>query len=533
MRTCSRTFPPSHSSLEPFKLIIRSLSARPALQALSAVRSRILSLSPRRLLLALVTGFVALTGVACTHNLYQFPLYNFAGRPVPPSSLQERVMVGVSFNGTGGGLVILDAFRDLRNNLENTIPGWSIKGYSAAYPSEIISFPEQLRGYVYSAASPYSLNVVNYSSESSSGSAGTLGGPANSIAIAPDSVRIFAAVSTNGQLVVIDQQLGGTYALNLPNVYKVFVNTGDTLAVAMVRNSNSLYRVIKLNTTTQTVAPPGAVDCQPTLLPVYCVVPVPGTFDRPAGAAFSLDGSNVYILNCGVECGGGGNGGSGISVIPQAALLDNLYPTSVNYPNPVTQTISVPGGVTAAILDPSNIYVSGQQLQSSGLFAGFMTIIPLSTMIPAAPVSISDGSHSKMLFADDNTLWIGSQSCATGQRAYLASLGNTTQAANYNCLTRIVLNGTTAPTAYIVPAVNQNVPATPVPYPNTDQNQFYYGSLTGLCWVQNFHKVYTAYGGQVHAFNTIDGSEINNVNIIVQGTALDVAYMDALTNSAN
>ena len=72
-----------------------------------------------------------------------------------------------------------------------------------------------------------------------------------------------------------------------------------------------------------------------------------------------------------------------------------------------------------------------------------------------------------------------------------------------------------------------------VPYPNGNQNQYYYGDLTGLCWVQNLHKVYTAYGGQVHLFNTSDGSEINNVNVIVQGTALDVAYMDAVTDADN
>ncbi len=105
-------------------------------------------------------------------------------------------------------------------------------------------------------------------------------------------------------------------------------------------------------------------------------------------------------------------------------------------------------------------------------------------MVPAAPVSISDGTHSRMLFADDNTLWVGSQQCANGERPASLSTGNTDQAANYNCLTRVLLDGTTTPTATIVPAVNQNVSATPVPYPNTDQNQYYYGSLTGICWVQ-------------------------------------------------
>jgi hypothetical protein len=524
---------PPHSSLEPFKLIIRSLSARPASWVSSARQLRNISIPARGLLLGLLTTLAVVTFTACTHNVYQFPEYTFAGRPVPPSSLGERVLVGVTANGSSGSLVILDGLRDLRNNIQNTVTGYSISGYSGSYPSAIFNFPEQLRGYVYSNASPYSLATVNYSTESSSGSAGSFGGPANSIAISPDVSRIYAAVETSGQLVVLDQQLGQSFALNLPNVYKVAVNTGDTVAVAMVRNSNSLYRVIKLNTTQATVAPPGAIDCEPNLLPVYCVVPVPGTFDRPTGAYFSLDGSNVYIENCGQECGGGGNGGSGFSIIPQSALLINLYPTSVNYPNVVTKTVSVPGGVTDMISDGTFLYTSGQSLQSNGLYAGNLTVIPLATLVPGAPISISDGSHSKMLFADDNTLWIGSQFCANGQRAYLASTGNTTQAANYNCLTRVVLNGTTAPTASIVPAVNQNVPATTVPYPNTDQNLYYYGSLTGICWIQEFHKVYTAYGGQVHAFNTVDGSEINNVNITVQGTALDVAYMDALTNNAN
>jgi hypothetical protein len=586
--------------LEPFKLIIRSFFARPMSQAskLQASISRSLKSSSRRALLAFVTAVTALTVTSCTHNYYQFPEYTFAGRPIPPSSLGERVMVGVSTNGTSGALIILDGLRNLRNNIQNTNPGWSISGYSGAAPSLILNFPEQTRGYVYSSASPYPLSTVSYSTESSSGSAGNLGGAANSIAVSPDFLRIYGAVESNGQLVVIDQQLGQTFALNLPNVYKVAVNTGDTVAVAMVRNSNSLYRVIKLNTTQATVAPPGAIDCEPNILPVYCVVPVPGTFDRPYGAYFSLDGSNVYIENCGVECGGGSNGGSGFSIIPQAPLNLNLIPTSAPYPAVVTKTVSVPGGVTDMISDGVNLYTSGQQLQTSGpnagLFAGNLTVIPLSTLTPAAPISISDGSHSKMLFADNNTLWIGSQNCANGVRAALATAGNTTQAANYNCLTRYVTSGAilptwTAQTAYsvgqevtdgvntqvvqtagtsggstpswnasnngvttdssvvwvnigptaraqVIPAVTPNNTASTaltVPYPNTNQNYTYYGSLTGICWVQEFFKVYTAYGGQVHAFNTVDGSEINNVNITVQGTALDVAYMDALTNDAD
>jgi hypothetical protein len=43
--------------------------------------------------------------------------------------------------------------------------------------------------------------------------------------------------------------------------------------------------------------------------------------------------------------------------------------------------------------------------------------------------------------------------------------------------------------------------------------------------------MYTAYGGQVHIFSTVDNSEIDNKNVIVQGTALDVAYMDSITDA--
>jgi hypothetical protein len=89
-------------------------------------------------------------------------------------------------------------------------------------------------------------------------------------------------------------------------------------------------------------------------------------------------------------------------------------------------------------------------------------------------------------------------------------------------------------TASIIPAVSQAPGATvTVPYANTNNDQYYYGSLTGLCWVQGLHKVYTAYGGQVHAFRTADGSEINNFYITVQGNALDVAYMDATDDTSD
>ena len=512
------------------------------------------------LLIALVS-----LGLSSCHSdayyYYKFPQYTFADRPVPPSKLANRVLVGLTTNGSSSGaLEMLDALRDIRSTVQNPNATFTISGFSEPYPSMIFNFPEEVHAYVYSPTGNV-LQIVNYSTEASAGSGGSFSGAATSLAIPASANHLYAAQQTIGQLGIIDNTTGKSYGLNLPNVTQVAVNQGDTVVLAMVRNSNTLYRVFKLNANQYPTAPAaisgtGSVDCQPYNVPVYCVVPVPGNlpgasatandYDRPISAYFSLDGTTAYVLNCGAECGGST---SSVSMLQQGLLEVTVIPTTATQPTPVSAKVLVPGGATVALAGTNSntnaptLYVAGQQLQPDGNFAGFLSTIDLGTNKVSGPYSISDGNHSKILFGDDNTLWIGSQYCATGERAYQASLGVTTQAANYNCLTRVVLPSTTSPslTASVVPTVNKAsasgatpvVAAVPVPYPNANNDQYYYGSLTGLCWVQGLHKMYTAYGGQVHAFNTADGSEINNQYITVQGTALDVAYMDATTDAAN
>ena len=500
------------------------------------------------LLLALST-----LGLSSCHSAayyyYKFPEYTYAGRPVPPSKLANRVMIGVSVNGSSGSLQIVDALRDIRSNIEDTIPSFQIAGYSSGFPGTIISFPSETRGYVYSN-SDGSLTNINYSTEASSGSVGTFQSGSSAVAVPPTFTRYYGAEEAAGILEIVDNTTGSTFGLNIPNVYKVAVNKGDTVALAMVRNANVIYRVFKLNenqypTQQAAILATGSADCEPSLLPVYCAVAVPATYDRPTGVYFSLDGTTAYVLNCGPECGGAT---ASVTLLQQGPLNNNVIPSSPTQPSPMIANVPVPGGVTTALSDGTTLYLAGQShnvissngttvgaVNPLGLFAGYLTTMNQATNTITAAYSISDGSHSKLLFADNNTLWIGSQYCATGVRQNLFASGNTTQAANYNCLTMVVLGGATL-TPKIIPAVNQpgtGTAAVTVPYPNQDDNQYYYGSLTGICWVQTFNKVYTAYGGQVHVFSTVDGSEINNQYVTVQGTALDVAYMDALTDDAN
>jgi hypothetical protein len=61
----------------------------------------------------------------------------------------------------------------------------------------------------------------------------------------------------------------------------------------------------------------------------------------------------------------------------------------------------------------------------------------------------------------------------------------------------------------------------------------YIGDATGIAAVQGLHKIYTAEGGQVYIHSTVDGSSIDNQYVTVTGTAYDVAYMDATSDSSN
>ncbi len=130
-----------------------------------------------------------------------------------------------------------------------------------------------------------------------------------------------------------------SYGLNVPNVYRVSINPSGSAALAFVQDSNVVYSVYKLQTNQQ--APANAVDCEPQNLPVYCVLPVPGNFDRPTKAIFSADGTTAFVLNCGPECGGQAS----VSFLPVAGIIiQSGAPIPPGAPTAVTATVPIPGG---------------------------------------------------------------------------------------------------------------------------------------------------------------------------------------------
>jgi hypothetical protein len=455
----------------------------------------------------------------------------FAGRILPPSGLTNRVIIAIQNPGafSKGALAFVDAYYDVRSGYRGTPASFSISGYSAALPITIQNLPEETTGAVYGSGDG-SLDLIDYSKESTNGNASGLNGLSASIFMTRNGAYIFAADEGSHVLTVVDRFAGSSTPLSLPGVYRVSVNPGGSVALAFVQNSNYVYYPRKL-TATQTAAysggpttwPRAAVDCQPMNLPTWCLFQAqspdhvdatgnyygaPLSFNRPIKAVFSTDGGTAYVLNCGPECGGTTASLTPIPVAPMIFILgqqSGLLPTAAAL---ASSTLPIPGGASNALVDSSTMYVVGQQpqqVQGQTLFAGKLTVVNLSNNTASSPIAISDGAPgapSRMLLADDSTLWIAMTKCTNGVRAATGL--------PFGCLTMF--------------NTSKNTVTALMPY---------VGDATGVAAVTLYHKIYTAEGGQVYIYSTVDGTAINNEFVTVTGTAYDVAYMDGLSDSNN
>ena len=239
-------------------------------------RSLLLKSLRAQILCGFLLAFASIGLTSChsdNYYAYKFPQYTFANRPVPPSKLANRVMVCVTINGTTtGSLQILDAKRDIRSNIQNTITSFSISGYAAGYPDLILNFPAEITGYVYSAAQG-DIQIINYGKEATAGAGGTFPARSTGLAVPPTFSHVYSAEESIGQLGVIDNSTGRTFGLVLPNVFQVVVNAGDNVVLAMVRNSNTIYRLVKLNPNQFPTAPRGRLSHRRSRLPALQLCP--------------------------------------------------------------------------------------------------------------------------------------------------------------------------------------------------------------------------------------------------------------------
>ncbi len=462
-------------------------------------------------------------------------------RQLPPSKLLNRVMIAVQNPSalSKGELQIVDAFYDERSGYAGTPASFSIAGFGGNLPYSIQNMPEEQTGAVYSEGDG-SFALIDYQQEKESSTVSGLSGPSSSIFLTRNESYAFAANQQSSLFTVVSTSSNTGISFGLPGVYRVSVNPGGSMALAFVQNSNYAYYPRQL-TEAQSIAyssgpsswPKAAVDCEPQNAPSWCLFQVqspdhvdatgnyygaPLSFDRPVKAVFSADGSTAYVLNCGPECGGTR---ASISILPvspmifqpgqQSGLLPCNAAPCANASATAMKTLAIPGGASNALVDSNTMYVVGQQPQTiSGqtYYGGNLTVVNLASFTISNPaVSISDGvpgGVSRMIEADDNTLWIGMRQCTNGVRFATGAAGG------YGCLT--MYNTSTNKVVMIEP---------------------YLGDATGIAAVTGLHKIYTAEGGQVYIYSTVDGSALNNEFVTVTGTAWDVAYMDAISDADN
>jgi hypothetical protein len=468
-----------------------------------------------------VTAFVAVAVsfivLGCGKNFY------FAGRTLPPSGLTQRVLVAV--DNPASSLQFMDAYYDIRHPYNNPNGRFTIGGFSGSNPVTIQNMPEEQLGLVYSSGDG-SLASISYAQEKLSSAAVAAGTISTSIFGSRSQQYFVAADQNSHSMMVQDAALGTQLLMDVPGIYRISMNPTASLVLGFVQNSNAVYTLIKLTQPQQTQYATKAAwtqahfqDCEPQTLPKYCVGQVGDPsklFDQPTKAIFSTDGQTIYVLNCGPECGGTKSGVVSIPISTQvlngnpsgpAGLPPTLTASGAAVPGlTATSLLAVPGGATNALQDGQTLYVAGQQLQPSGLLGGFLSVVNLGNNTLTGHYPISDGTHNKMIFADDNTLWIGSVACQTGVRF---AANNTGQNVQFGCLTMF----------------NTSTNAVTVDH--------YIGDLTGIADVEGLHKIYVGEGGQVHIYSTTNFAELDNTNVTVTGTVSDVAYMDGSSDNNN
>ena len=137
---------------------------------------------------------------------------------------------------TTGALPFVDAYYDIRHKYNNVAVTYSISGFSGKLPVTIQNLPEEQEGAVYSVGDG-SFALVNYATESAGTPITISAGLAASVFIDRPRKYVYAANDQTHVLSVVDLTANKTYVLNLPNVFRVSVNPGGTIALAFVQNS--------------------------------------------------------------------------------------------------------------------------------------------------------------------------------------------------------------------------------------------------------------------------------------------------------
>jgi hypothetical protein len=367
---------------------------------------------------------------------------------------------------------------------------------SSAFPGMMALSPNKQFTAVYSTTD-HTIATVNNANEAiqttSSGSSGS--SPLGSITL-PGAAQNMVFWTDNNTLFVPVPTATSVFNPSTPGVLEV-LNLGSAIISATIPIPGAQYetlspngnQLVVLGTSANQVAVVTPLLIGTNTPPVNLI---PG-FDRPVAAVFN--GSDLYILDCGIECGGTG---------PASIIHQDPSGSSAGTAVPLVSG-GINGGATVALVSGSTMYVAGTPPGTtcpSGTAAthcGILSVVDLGTLAVTATAIITDGYHDRMQMGANSQLFIGANTCTNV----------TTSTETRGCLS-------------IVNASNPSgITDSSVVFPPDN------GDVTGIQPVTNRNVVYVCQNKNFRIYDTTtDKLLVQSTPVTIVGQPTDVLLVD-------
>ncbi len=319
-------------------------------------------------LAALLSAFTVLLMIAACGG---------SGSSTTASGLKNRAFISNTYSGN---LQIVDTQNDTTtytaqttNSAGQIVPGVPVTVSVSSTVTFEVESPNNAVTAVYDP-SAIALWFVMNSTEATSGDV-PLTSSAGMALFSPDSSAMYAPepnLPVSGSrpggvevLSVASDSITATY--DVPSARYIALSPSGQYLLVFAGNSDSVFLI---NLTASTVAP----------------VEIPG-FARPINAFFSTDSNTAYVLNCGPECGSSGPASVAFFDIPSQTI---------------TATVPV-GGASVGLLNGTTLYVAGSPVPTGTTSTYDAVAVSSMTRLTANSVPISDGFHTTMALATNNT----------------------------------------------------------------------------------------------------------------------------------
>jgi hypothetical protein len=408
------------------------------------VLAKVIPLRPS--ILTLGIALVAVMIVGC--GGYKAP----SNTATPTSGIKKRVLLS---NQQSGSVLIVDATKDMLTNNGFTVFGATRMATNGG-TSAVIS------------SSGSNVGLFDDVKEQA-GVQPVFPNPPEDVSVSSDGKTLYAAVRNSG-FVAFASVTDGTFSVvNIPSARRLVLSPNGTKLLAFSDDPQSQAGANANAFTVIDVASKAATTIALT------------AGDQPFIGVFNASETRAFILNCGTGCGG--------TATPSVVLVDFSGAVPV-----ISPKISV-SSATVGLLSGSTLFVAGTNSMTG---TGTVQAINTSAMTASAPVTITDGLHTKMQMGSNNRLYIGASACTTSP--------GPTPGTTKGCLT--IFN--TSSNAVTIPAFGILRTAFDV---------------TGIQPISNRNIVYVCEGGELDIFDT-NSDALTTTQIEVVGKAFDVVQID-------